>query len=154
VMDLGMERMVQVMSNHGLRVTEQRRTLARLFAEASGFLSAKEVYVGLEEKHSGLSFDTVYRNLRLLQELGVLEQFHFEDGMKFRVGCFGHKHHHHHLICLSCDQIYPLEFCPMDHIPNIPNHFKIVKHQFEVYGYCEDCQKQGSPTTIHETAFV
>jgi Fur family zinc uptake transcriptional regulator len=141
VIDRGVERTIQVMSNHGLRITGQRRTLARLFAEASGFLSAKEVYQSLEMKHHGLSFDTVYRNLRLLQELGVLEQFNFEDGMKFRLGCYGHKHHHHHLICMSCDHIYPLDYCPMEHLTNLPAHFQVVKHQFEIYGYCEECQQ-------------
>jgi Fur family zinc uptake transcriptional regulator len=96
---------------------------------------------GLEAKHSGLSFDTVYRNLRVLDDLGVLEQFHFEDGIKFRIGCFtnNHNHHHHHLICLSCDHIYPLEFCPMPYVAELPHHFRIVKHKFDIYGYCNQC---------------
>lgn len=135
------QQIILSMTSKGLRVTEQRRSLARIFAESSGYLTPKEVYEGLETKHGGLSFDTVYRNLRLLHEMDVLEQFHFEDGVKFRIGCFSHRHHHHHLICLSCDQIYPLDFCPMKFVEDVPNQFKVVKHKFEIYGYCVTCSQ-------------
>lgn len=136
-------RMISAMSAKGLRITEQRKSLARLFADGTGFLTAMEVYQHLETIHDGLSFDTVYRNVRLLLEMEILEQFHFEDGVKFRMGCFEHRHHHHHMICLSCDHIYPLEFCPMDFIEELPKHFEIVKHKFEILGYCRSCIEEG-----------
>lgn len=140
------ERMIQAISAKGLRITEQRRTLVRLFAESSGLLAPKEVYSKLEAKHPGLSYDTVYRNLRTLQDLGVLEQFHFEDGVKFRIGCYGTKRHHHHLICLECNKVIPLSFCPMDQL-EFPETFQIVRHRFEVYGYCLHCLKRGHNKT-------
>ncbi len=139
-----MQVIIQSMVSKGLRITDQRRSLALLFTQAKGYLTAKDVYGYMETKHSGLSFDTVYRNLRLMQEIGVLEQFQFEEGVKFRLGCFSHgHHHHHHLICLSCDQIYPLDFCPMNHVSDIPNQFKVVKHKFEIFGYCQTCVEVG-----------
>ncbi|UUZ83771.1 transcriptional repressor [Paenibacillus sp. P26] len=131
--------MLESMARAGLRVTERRKSLAKLFAEAAGYLTPKEVYDRLETKHRGLSFETVYRNLRILQDLGMLEQFYLEDGVKFRIGRFAGQHHHHHLICLSCERVYPLDFCPMDHVGEVPNQFKVVKHRFEIYGYCAEC---------------
>ncbi|AJY76237.1 Fur family transcriptional regulator [Paenibacillus beijingensis] len=135
------ERLIRTLSAKGLRVTEQRRTLVRLFAETSSYLSPKEVYFRLVSTHPGLSYDTVYRNLRLLQDLGVLERYHFDDGVKFRIGCFEDRHHHHHLICLSCSRIVPIDFCPMKHL-NVPGEFQIVDHHFDVYGYCGQCRSQ------------
>jgi Fur family zinc uptake transcriptional regulator len=135
------KQIIHSMASNGLRITEQRKSLAKLFAEAPGYVSPKEVYDCLEAKYKGLSFDTVYRNLRILFDMGVLEQFHTEDGVKFRMGCYSHDHHHHHLICLSCDQIYPLEFCPMNFVGAIPDQFKVVKHKFEIYGYCFMCSQ-------------
>lgn len=135
------ELIVQSMTRHGLRITEQRRTIAQLFANASGFLSAKEVFLGMVDKYNGLSLDTVYRNLKLLEELGVIEQFKIEDSNRYRVGCFGHHRHHHHLICLTCSRLIPLEYCPMDHF-QAPDQFRIVKHKFEIYGYCDNCERQ------------
>lgn len=138
------ERILHTMARKGLRITEQRRTMAKLFAEAPGYLTAKEVYENLEAKHSGLSFGTVYRNLRLLEGLDLLEQFHFEEGAKYRLGCFArnHTHHHHHLICLSCDRIDPLDFCPMPYIQGLPDSFQVVKHKFDIYGYCRHCVQE------------
>ncbi|MFD2611846.1 Fur family transcriptional regulator [Paenibacillus gansuensis] len=129
------------MSEQGLRITDQRKTLAKLFAEAEGYLTAKDVYDEMGRSYSGLSFDTVYRNLRVLHELGVLEQFVFEDGIKFKVHC-QEAHHHHHLICLQCEKTYPLVFCPMDTGCKVPDHFQVVKHKFEVFGYCQDCRTE------------
>ncbi|WP_325176751.1 Fur family transcriptional regulator [Paenibacillus alkalitolerans] len=132
---------IDAMSKQGLRITDQRKTLARLFAEAPGYLSAKDVYESMGKTYSGLSFDTVYRNLRLLNDLDVLEQFVFEDGVKFRAHCREHGHHHH-AICLQCEKTYPVPFCPMDVQVNLPDGFDVVKHKFEIYGTCRECRSR------------
>lgn len=131
---------LRVMSEQGLRITEQRRSLARLFADADGYLTPKEVYEGMEREYPGLSFDTVYRNLRVMQELGVLEQIMFEDGVRFKVHCGGQAHHHH-LICLACERTLPLHYCPMPQVGDLPGSFRVVRHKFEIFGYCTDCQQ-------------
>ncbi len=132
--------MIDAMAKQGLRITDQRRTLAKLFAESPGYLSAKDVYDQMGKTYAGLSFDTVYRNLRLLQELDVLEQFVFEDGVKFRAHCREHGHHHH-VICLQCERTYAVPFCPLNVSVELPQGFDVVKHKFEIYGYCEECNR-------------
>jgi Fur family zinc uptake transcriptional regulator len=133
------EEIVQAMAGQGLRITDQRKTMARLFADAEGYLTPKDVYDYMGKRYSGLSFDTVYRNLRVMHEMGVLEQFVFEDGVKFKLHCREHDHHHH-LICLQCDKTVPIVFCPMNVVSELPEPFEVVKHKFEVYGYCKDCK--------------
>lgn len=137
------QEMIDAMSKNGLRVTDQRKTLAQLFADAPGYLSAKDVYEAMGKKYSGLSFDTVYRNLRLLQDLDVLEQFVFEDGVKFKARCAG-EGHHHHAICLNCEKTYAVPFCPLSIEVELPQGFNVVKHKFELFGYCENCGKEMS----------
>jgi Fur family zinc uptake transcriptional regulator len=129
---------IEAMSKTGMRITEQRKTLAKLFTEADKSLTPKEVYEYMEKQYSGLSFDTVYRNLRLMHELGVLEQFVFEDGVRFKLRCATDRHHHH-LICLECEKTVSIDFCPMNVRPELPDQFKVVGHKFELYGYCQDC---------------
>jgi Fur family zinc uptake transcriptional regulator len=133
-----MEDIIKRMSSQGLRITDQRKTLAKLFAETQGYLAPKEVYEYMGKSYTGLSFDTVYRNLRVMEELGVLEQVIFEDGGKFKLHC---REHHHHMICLQCGKTYPITFCPMD-LTSVPDDFKVVKHKFEVFGYCRDCVQE------------
>ncbi|MFC4777429.1 Fur family transcriptional regulator [Paenibacillus sp. GCM10023252] len=134
------EEILKMMSSQGLRITDQRKTLTNLFSDTPGYLSPKDVYEYMGKYYSGLSFDTVYRNLRVMEELGVLEQVVFEEGVKFKLHCREHDHHHH-MICLNCGKTYPITFCPMDQT-EAPAGFKVVKHKFEVFGYCEACQQE------------
>lgn len=133
------------MSRAGMRVTEQRKSLARLFTRAGKSLTPKDVYEYMDKQYPGLSFDTVYRNLRIWHEMGILEQFILEDGVKFKLRC-AEDRHHHHLICLECEKTYSLDFCPMQVVPDLPEHFEVINHKFELYGYCRECREASSGT--------
>lgn len=147
---MNVEDIVRTMSERGLRITEQRKSMVRLFVEDGGYLTPKDVYDRMETSYPGLSFDTVYRNLRLMQELGVLEQFVFEDGVKFRLHCLDGGGHHHHLICLECAKTIPIDYCPMEEVPELPEDFRVVRHKFELFGYCEDCHREQEPPQERE----
>lgn len=45
-----------------------------------------------------------------------------------------------HLICIQCEKTIPFVYCPMDGVTGLPEQFAAVKHKFEIYGYCKDCQ--------------
>ncbi|RTE11008.1 Fur family transcriptional regulator [Paenibacillus whitsoniae] len=131
--------MIDIMVRHGWRITEQRRTLAEIFSKSDGYLSPKYVYDQMVLDYPSVSFDTVYRNLRLLSDMGALEQFYFmEGGLKFRASCV--HHHHHHLICTNCEKTLTFDYCPMEQTLQLPGNFTIVSHRFEVYGICEECR--------------
>ncbi|WP_019005111.1 transcriptional repressor [Cohnella laeviribosi] len=133
--------MIGIMSRNGWRITEQRRTLAQIFSATDGYLSPKDVYDQLAVKYPSVSFDTVYRNLRMLSEMGVLEQFYFlEGGLKFKASCLNH--HHHHLICTNCEKTETFEYCPMNDKLNLPGNYRILSHRFEIYGLCEQCRHE------------
>ncbi|TXK77500.1 transcriptional repressor [Paenibacillus sp. N3.4] len=113
------------------------RGAATLFAESGSYLSPKDVYEYMKQQYPGVSFDTVYRNLRLLSEMGVLEQFHLADGLKFKASCLSH---HHHMICVRCEKTITFEFCPKKLVQDLPESFDIQSHRFEIFGHCSDCQ--------------
>lgn len=62
--------MLEKLTQNGLRVTEQRRTLVRIFSDYEGYLSPRDVYNKMAKHYPGVSFDTVYRNLRFLSDMG------------------------------------------------------------------------------------
>lgn len=141
--------MLDTMARNGWRVTEQRRMLAQIFADHEGYLSPKDVYDQMSIRYPSVSLDTVYRNLRMLSEMGVLEHFYFMDGgLKFRDNCSAH--HHHHLICVNCEKTLPFDYCPMDHRFDLPGNYKVLRHRFEVYGICEECQMLQNEEPIDE----
>lgn len=142
-----MDDILRRLASQGLRITDQRKTLAKLFSETMGYLAPKEVYEYMGRSYAGLSFDTVYRNLRVMEELGVLEQVIFEEGGKFKLHC-KENDHHHHMICLQCGRTYPIIFCPMEQTV-VPEEFRVVKHKFEVFGYCKECvQDEPAPSEL------
>lgn len=133
------QEMLAAMARSGWRITDQRKTLAQIFAGNEGYLSPKDVYDEMSRIYPSVSFETVYRNLRMLSEMGVLEQFYFmEGGLKFKGSCIDH--HHHHLICVNCEKTLTFEYCPMEQQLQLPGDYKILNHRFEVYGICETCQ--------------
>jgi Fur family zinc uptake transcriptional regulator len=140
------EEMLKIMVRNGWRITDQCKLLAQIFADAPGYLSPKDVYDQMCVNYPSVSLNTVYRNLRMLSEMGAVEQFYFlESGLKFRGSCLSH--HHHHLICMECEKTLTFNYCPMEeHIP-IPGNYKIVGHRFEIYGVCEDCQSPVNSTS-------
>jgi len=97
-----------------------------------------EVYEDMVKKFPGVSYNTIYRNLSQFFDIGILEQFHFPDGVKFRACDLSS--HHHHAICLQCKKTFSLKFCPVDNPLGLPDSFQITDHNFEIYGYCEDCR--------------
>jgi Fur family zinc uptake transcriptional regulator len=130
------------MGQKGWRITAQRKSLARLFASTDRYLSPLDVYETMRNEYTGISYDTVYRNLRLMSEgeHAALEQFHFNESVKFKARCL--VHHHHHIICRLCERTYPFDFCPMDKVQGMPAHFAVEYHRFEIYGLCENCQSK------------
>ena len=64
----------------GYKITPQRQELLRTFLESQEkHLSAEDVYNQIVKKFPSMSLDTVYRNLTVLQELGILTELNFGD---------------------------------------------------------------------------
>lgn len=137
-MENKLNRLVEVMESNGLRITSQRRWIAKLFSVSSGFVLPRQVHAYISERLPGVSYDTVYRNLRLLTEIGIIEQFDFPEGVRFKLRC-GPDHHHHHLICIKCQQTFPIDFCPLENGIALPEAFQVISHKFEIHGLCGAC---------------
>lgn len=125
----------------GLKITPQRQEILRVFLESSNnHLSAEEVHGKITEKYPGMSLDTVYRNLSLLLNLGILTELNFGD----RKSLFelNNTEHHHHLICTKCGSSQEINFCPLKFMDSQQvENFKIEKHSFEIFGICANCMK-------------
>lgn len=138
MMDNQWETLLLAMEAKGIRMTIQRRLIAKIFSFSTGFVLPRDVHDYISNYIPGVSQDTVYRNLRLLDEHGLIERFDFTGGVRFKLKC-GPDHHHHHLICVVCDRTYPLDFCPVESGVKLPDDFQVLRHTFEIHGICEDC---------------
>ncbi|WP_042458465.1 Fur family transcriptional regulator [Neobacillus dielmonensis] len=129
---------IQHLKDHGFKQTGKREDMLQLFADSDKYLTAKDVFDQLKDDYPGLSFDTIYRNLALFVNMGILEMTELSGEKHFRFTCAG-PHHHHHFICLDCGKTKEIETCPMDAISENLKGYDISGHKFEIYGRCPDC---------------
>lgn len=102
-------------------------------------MTAKEVLDFMKDEFPNLSFDTVYRNLSLFSELGIIEETELNGERRYRFRCVDADDHHHHVICLRCGKTKHLDACPVENMLPPTADFTITGHKFEVYGYCNNC---------------
>ena len=138
-----MDNVIDVLRDKGLKITPQRRAVINALLEYGQLSTALQILEYVKKSQPDVSLDTVYRNLSLFKQLGIVNEIQMinQDGNRFEISRDGH---HHHIICLKCGKIECLQKCPVskEAIETIEkNGFAVVSHSLEFYGYCCGCQK-------------
>jgi len=81
-------------AERGLRITEQRRVIARVLSDADDHPDVEELHQRASAIDQGISIATVYRTVRLFEEAGILDRHDFGDG-KSRYEAAPEAHHDH-----------------------------------------------------------
>jgi Fur family ferric uptake transcriptional regulator len=107
-------------------------------------LNAEQIYEEVKGVHPGIGVATVYRNLKHLEDAGVIVKSPVGVGAAavYELAVGEGKHAHHHLICLSCGDIQNLEADLLDEIEghvHKKNGFKVKNHRLQLYGLCAKC---------------
>ncbi|WP_242219730.1 Fur family transcriptional regulator [Shinella zoogloeoides] len=119
----------------GMRMTEQRRVIARVLEASADHPDVEELYRRSSAVDARISISTVYRTVKLFEDAGIIERHDFRDG-RSRYETVPDEHHDH-LIDLKNGQV--IEF----HSPEIEalqeriareHGFKLVDHRLELYG--------------------
>ncbi|AQX53725.1 transcriptional repressor [Priestia flexa] len=132
---------INLLKDEGYKHTGKREEMLTLFSKTDKYLTAKDVLEHMRLDYPGLSFDTIYRNLSLFADLGILEMTELSSEKHFRFKC-ATKHHHHHFICLECGKTKEIDACPMKYVNEDLKGFDVTGHKFEIYGKCTDCNEQ------------
>ena len=131
---------IKILKNNGLKYTSKRKDMIDIFVEEDKYVNAKHIQQNMDKDYPGISFDTIYRNLHLFRDLGIIESTELDGEMKFRIACMNH--HHHHFICEKCGDTKVIDFCPIEQIKHYLPNVAIHTHKLEVYGICESCQRK------------
>ncbi len=119
----------------GMRMTEQRRIIARVLEGSADHPDVEELYRRSSAVDARISISTVYRTVKLFEDAGIIERHDFRDG-RSRYETVPDEHHDH-LIDLKNGQV--IEF----HSPEIEalqeriareHGFRLVDHRLELYG--------------------
>ena len=96
-------RLERLCAERGMRMTGQRRTIARVLSEAEDHPDVEEVYRRASARDPRISLSTVYRTVRLFEGAGILERHEFGDGRaRYEPAGLGH---HDHLINLKTGKV-------------------------------------------------
>ncbi|MEG1452952.1 Fur family transcriptional regulator, partial [Brevundimonas sp.] len=87
-----MDRIEKLCADRGMRMTEQRRVIARVLSNALDHPDVEELYRRASAIDPHISIATVYRTVRLFEEAGVVEKHDFGDG-RSRYEEAGDDHH-------------------------------------------------------------
>ena len=119
----------------GLRITEQRKVIARVLSDAEDHPDVEKVYERASAIDPGISIATVYRTVRLFEEAGLLERRDFGDG---RARYEEHTaDHHDHLIDMQTGKVFEFNDAEVEALQvRIAKKlgYKLVGHRMELYG--------------------
>lgn len=128
-------RIEKLCTEKGLRMTEQRRVIARVLSEAHDHPDAEELHRRAAAIDHRISIATVYRTVRLFEEAGILERHDFRDGRSRYEEA--PEEHHDHLIDLSTGKVVEFRDEQIERLQQeIAERlgFKLVDHRLELYG--------------------
>lgn len=118
----------------GMKMTGQRRVIARVLSEAADHPDVEEVHRRSAEEDSRISIATVYRTMRLFEEAGIVERHDFGDGRaRYEESSTSH---HDHLIDIKSGKV--IEFSN-EEIEKLQKEvaraygYRLVDHRLELY---------------------
>jgi Fur family transcriptional regulator, ferric uptake regulator len=119
----------------GLRITEQRRVIARVLSEAEDHPDVESLHARASAIDPGISIATVYRTVRLFEEAGILDRHDFGDGRaRYEAAP---EAHHDHLINVETGQVIEFVDPELEALQKQIAEklgFRLVDHRMELYG--------------------
>jgi Fur family peroxide stress response transcriptional regulator len=124
------------------RRSKQREKILKILHRTDIHPTASWIYDRLKSEFPHLSVGTVYRNLNILTEQGLVKKI--DCGSTFD-RFEATKHPHYHFICEQCSSIFDLDTPIMkdleDRLSGLEN-FTVHSHMIEFFGVCEQCKKR------------
>lgn len=130
-----MDRIEQLCAARGLRMTDQRRVVARVLSASQDHPDVEELYRRASELDPNISIATVYRTVRLFEEAGVVERHDFGDG-RSRYEEAGDAHHDH-LIDMKTGRVIEFFDAEIEELKaKIAERlgYRLIGHKLELYG--------------------
>ena len=123
-----------------MRVSKQRKIILEQLKKCSHHPGADELYVLVRKHLPRISLGTIYRNLELLAETGIIKKLEYGSGQK---RFDGNTKPHYHFRCVLCDRIEDIPF-KVNTITLDMNHPWVKKRiikgsRLEFFGFCPGC---------------
>jgi Fur family ferric uptake transcriptional regulator len=125
----------QLCADKGLRITDQRRVIARVLSESEDHPDVEQLHQRASAIDSGISIATVYRTVRLFEEAGILDRHDFGDGRaRYEAAP---EAHHDHLIDVETGKVVEFVDPELEALQRQIAEklgYRLVDHRMELYG--------------------
>ncbi|MEN8140933.1 MAG: transcriptional repressor [Thermodesulfobacteriota bacterium] len=125
-----------------IRMTKQRQVILEELCKVTSHPTADEMYQMIRKRLPKISLGTVYRNLEILSELGMVLKLDV-GGTQKRFD--GNVNPHHHIRCSTCGCVADIMALPVDpdleRVAQEMTDFRIERHSLEFIGTCPSCQE-------------
>ena len=135
-----MNNITAIFKEKKLKLTPQRLAVYKYLMSTSEYPSAEVIYKAIQEDFPTMSLATVYKALKTLVEVGLVQELNVGEG-NFRYD--GNADSHPHIQCVSCGRVDDLMNLSFDHLNSEVeknSDYKVLSNQTYFYGLCKDCQ--------------
>jgi len=130
-----------VKSDAKIFITKQRQVILEELKKTASHPTADEVFSMVRKRLPRISLGTVYRNLELLFENGMIQKLDWSGRQKRYDGNF---ENHYHIRCLNCgriDDVLIKPFSVVEEMFRANTDYEFVSYRLEVLGLCANCKK-------------
>jgi Fur family transcriptional regulator, ferric uptake regulator len=125
-----------------MRLTTQRQIILEELAKVTSHPTANEIYDMVRQRLPRIGLGTVYRNLELMAESGLILKLEVAGTQKRYDATVSP---HYHIRCIRCNKVDDIEIPVQHHINEIATtmcDYQILGHHIEFSGVCHDCAQQ------------
>ncbi|SIR13404.1 Fur family transcriptional regulator, ferric uptake regulator [Rhizobium sp. RU35A] len=125
----------ELCAERGMRMTEQRRVIARILQESDDHPDVEELYRRSTKVDGRISISTVYRTVKLFEDAGIIEKHDFRDG-RSRYETVPEEHHDH-MIDVKTGEVIEFHSAEIEALQERiarEHGFRLVGHRLELYG--------------------
>lgn len=137
----------QLLQDRGLRYSKPREVILSFFRERDQHVSAEGLHLALKERGHEVSLSTIYLNLSVLSEAGLIREL---SGVSGEAIYDSNLRPHHHLICKRCGAVvdlpsFELEGKPLAEVLKAhaaaQTGWSVDEVELEVFGCCPSCER-------------
>jgi Fur family ferric uptake transcriptional regulator len=136
---------VKILQDNGCRITAPRRAILQVVAGSTRALQPADVYELSRVKQPGIGLVTVYRTLERLEELGLIQRVHRDDGCHMLMPAANG--HEHYLVCTHCGRTILFEGDDLGALfsrVETRTGYQVSDHWLQLFGTCPQCRAEKS----------
>lgn len=124
-----------------MNYSKQRETILNVLRSTKSHPTANDIYVEMKKSDPKISLGTVYRNLSVLAENGMILRLDTEHDSVHYDGCVDQ---HYHFVCNDCKKVMDLDITPIESEKQIEEKYgcSVSGHTLIFYGTCNNCKQK------------